>query len=301
MNYSSWTCSKSGLPIMAYSTWGEILGRKGSEVLLIQQDKDAIKGMYGGKKDINGKSIENEMANGGKLVLASFYKDESYQSLKKSKIEPGQGHYHNEVFILELFKRALLKTIISTQYIERFAEYEKLIEAGDRHFLKNNNFENNAHSEINEAEDHHKLVIEVACDTVMKAWTKNLPAKIKDWRSSILSGRKYQVETSLDNSTIWVNSKDGICVARFSKSTGAFVNNSAASQISGAQESLYATHDQTTKSDWLHFCDGVKKHHGIIIDKNIVQYETHAKTNSKKYIDKTVSPKIKNKSISNVF
>jgi hypothetical protein len=100
MGFFSYTCSKTNLPILASTSWGENIY---SKVHLLGQDGSIIQGYYDGygRLDLPGGGILediDELIQSGKwkLVLSHFYSEEAFDQLGLSRHEPGQGHFHDQ-------------------------------------------------------------------------------------------------------------------------------------------------------------------------------------------------------------
>lgn len=100
MGFTSFTCAKTNLPILASVSSPAALY---SDVVILQKDKDPIKASYDGYGRLHcedGK-VRNtpftKIEKGGfKLVLEKFYKGESFSDIPgTSHHDPGQGHFHD--------------------------------------------------------------------------------------------------------------------------------------------------------------------------------------------------------------
>lgn len=107
MGFSSFTCAKTNLPILASVSWSNTA----SAVVLLSKSENPIKGDYDGYGRIcteEGEEIAidwDAMDSGEtKLVLQEFYSGESYKDIVGiSHNEPGQGHFHSEETIKAWF------------------------------------------------------------------------------------------------------------------------------------------------------------------------------------------------------
>lgn len=99
MGFTSFTCAKTNLPILASESWGATL----SEVVMLTDTKQ-IRGSYDGYGRLHtqqGKEVQLDFdsvyAGTTKFVLAEFYKGEKAKELHgQSHHEPGQGHFHQK-------------------------------------------------------------------------------------------------------------------------------------------------------------------------------------------------------------
>lgn len=129
MGTYSWTCAKTNLPILGAESWGTS-GSNGHDLseftkaVLLFPDKGIVAhGTYcgygrfemdegtsnRGPRSINGPmefsedgTVEALGSGRAKLVLSSYYdpRTDGFETLGKSRMEPGQGHFHAEEFIL---------------------------------------------------------------------------------------------------------------------------------------------------------------------------------------------------------
>jgi len=128
MGTYSWTCAKTNLPILGSESWGRV-GPSGhdfgdfTQVVLLHPDEGIV--AYGtyygyGQLEVDGSKpnrgigyvSELEFSEDGtteaiasgraKLALASHYDPakDTFESLGRSRTDPGQGHFHDEDFIL---------------------------------------------------------------------------------------------------------------------------------------------------------------------------------------------------------
>lgn len=108
MGFSSVTCAKTNLPIMANTSWGN---NEMTAVVLVFKDKrkEPVAGHYDGYGRLecaDGEVLEDlyhelDLFNDdkpkpkAKLVLAKFWKGETFGQLGENHNDPGQGHFHN--------------------------------------------------------------------------------------------------------------------------------------------------------------------------------------------------------------
>lgn len=83
---------------------------------------------------------------------------------------------------------------------------------------------------------------------------------------------EHQVQVSEDRATIWVHALDGSTVGRFSKTFGMDVHTTITEQLSGAVQCLHCTHEKPTEDDWFEFCNLMKQHYGIEVNKSLLQF-----------------------------
>lgn len=85
----------------------------------------------------------------------------------------------------------------------------------------------------------------------------------------LIEGEHYEIATSANGDTLWVNGDDGLCWARFSKRWGIDVHRS---QATGPAETecLYCTHKEATEADWRLFRAEVLKHHSVQIEPDAI-------------------------------
>lgn len=76
----------------------------------------------------------------------------------------------------------------------------------------------------------------------------------------------YEVVTSFDGQTLWVNAADGSCIGRFSKKFGIDVHKDAKAQAAGTQ-CLFCTHEPAGSAEWDQFCHSIFEHYSIVIER----------------------------------
>lgn len=82
-----------------------------------------------------------------------------------------------------------------------------------------------------------------------------------------------EVELSPDGNTVWVHSSDGSTVGRFSKRWGLDVHRTVTAQLKGEPQCLHCTHTTPGPDDWIEFCEQIQKHHGIEVNRSLVQFD----------------------------
>jgi hypothetical protein len=128
VGFFSYTCAKTGLPIMAGEAWRKKQHSVMTEVKVLYPNGDRISGTYDGYGRVDGTDIVDD--KDAKFVLAAFYKGENYEELGVSGHEPGQGYFHDEGFIESMFWHAGEGLIDTHQYIDRLSDYQQLSYAG---------------------------------------------------------------------------------------------------------------------------------------------------------------------------
>lgn len=131
MGFFSWTCAKTGLPIMAgvpshEEAWSKV-------VALYPDGRTKVRGLYDGYGRIDGHDITDDMSGPQppKLVLQAFYETEPYAAIaRRSESEPGQGYFHDRRFIAAMFDAAAEHEVDGHQYRQRRTEFNALVEAG---------------------------------------------------------------------------------------------------------------------------------------------------------------------------
>lgn len=88
----------------------------------------------------------------------------------------------------------------------------------------------------------------------------------------MVEGVDYEIEVSPNGGTVWVNSADGSCVGRFSKSFGLDVHKSAAEQLASSTQCLHCTHEPAGLAAWDEFRAQVKAHHQIVVPAELVSW-----------------------------
>ena len=82
----------------------------------------------------------------------------------------------------------------------------------------------------------------------------------------------YQVDVSADGRTLWVHVLDGSTVGRFSKTFGMDVHTTITEQLAGSGQCLHCTHAKPGISEWLLFCDLMRDHYSIQVDRGLMQF-----------------------------
>jgi len=120
VGFFSWTCAKTNLPILASTSWGDSPDFT-DVVLLAEGGKSVLYGTYDGygrievdfrrkpkgfqpyaEFELMEEGLDNELETGAaKMVLAKHYdpSTDTFDSLGRSRHEPGQGHFHEQEFI----------------------------------------------------------------------------------------------------------------------------------------------------------------------------------------------------------
>ena len=109
MGFSSFTCAKTHLPIMASTSWGTDY----SSVVMLSKDGSIVRGIYDGygrlETELGEIAVYDKMGDGGKddakMVHSRFYKGEKFADLGPSHHEPGQGHFHVAARLKEWFAK----------------------------------------------------------------------------------------------------------------------------------------------------------------------------------------------------
>ncbi len=133
MGFFSFTCAKTGLPVMA----GEAC-RLPSElgmcnVVAVYSNGERFEGVYDGYGRVDGEQVYDEIGRGTlKLVLKQFYNPAvAFDALGKCRGDPGQGYFHDWEFIRAAYGRTAaahryaddpLFAFDSTQYLHRYDE-----------------------------------------------------------------------------------------------------------------------------------------------------------------------------------
>jgi hypothetical protein len=84
---------------------------------------------------------------------------------------------------------------------------------------------------------------------------------------------EHQVQVAENGETVWIHALDGSTVGRFSKRFGLDVHTTVTDQLAGAAQCLHCTHEKPSEKDWVTFCDLMKKHYGIEVNKSLVQFK----------------------------
>ena len=78
----------------------------------------------------------------------------------------------------------------------------------------------------------------------------------------------FEIEIETDNTTVWVNSKNGMCIGRFGP-RGVDVHHQAETQITKGLSCLDCTHTKPTLKDWHRFQNAMLVHHHILIPDDL--------------------------------
>lgn len=71
-------------------------------------------------------------------------------------------------------------------------------------------------------------------------------------------------EITTDGRTVWVNSRHGMCVGRFSH-VGVDVHNDYEAQRAGAGECLDCVHGLPPLESWNRFVDSMRTHYAVVV------------------------------------
>jgi len=77
----------------------------------------------------------------------------------------------------------------------------------------------------------------------------------------IYQGR-YQI--AFDGNTVWVNTDDGVCVARFGRG-GIDIHKDLEGQLEGGSQCLHCTHERPGAAEWGEFVRQMKAVYGVEI------------------------------------
>lgn len=125
MGYFSYTCAKTGLPIISSDSGVE---DKFFRIAVLEPDGSIIKGNYDGYgRVVNGhRSFESGELKDAKYVLAHFWKGEAYEALGKSWGDPEQGAYVPAFTPLMFEAQERNSAFDGHQYIARLREFRAL-------------------------------------------------------------------------------------------------------------------------------------------------------------------------------
>lgn len=84
----------------------------------------------------------------------------------------------------------------------------------------------------------------------------------------------FDIQVSLDRSTVWVHYADGSTIGRFSKKWGIDVHRTVTEQIAGASQCLSCTHDAPTAAQWEEFCALMEQHYAIPISRDLISFDS---------------------------
>lgn len=90
--------------------------------------------------------------------------------------------------------------------------------------------------------------------------------------SYLAEPEKESVSVSIDGGTLWVNHRDGSCVARFSKKFGMDIHTAADEQLKGESQCLRCTSGPTSKDDFDLFRDLVYLHYNVYVPSDAVKF-----------------------------
>jgi hypothetical protein len=126
MGYFSYTCAKTGLPVISNDSGCD---SKFYKVVMLERDGSIIKGEYDGYGRIgrHSEAAHNVGGRGGdKLVLAHFYAGETYEQLGDSGHDPNQGAF-DPVFTQDIYRaQESVPGFDGRQYARRSLELQRL-------------------------------------------------------------------------------------------------------------------------------------------------------------------------------
>jgi len=91
--------------------------------------------------------------------------------------------------------------------------------------------------------------------------------------SKLTLGVHYDVRTSINGDTVWVDGPDGSCVGRFSKTFGIDIHRPVKEQIAGLDQCLQCTHEPAGVGEWRDFVAGMLEHHGLVIPEGAIRFD----------------------------
>jgi hypothetical protein len=106
MGYFSWTCAKTKKPILApVNDW---FGRNFSKVVVVRKDGKTMEGSYDGYgrvecDDFTIEDVSEKINIKFKLVLQSFYNEETFAELGKNERDPRQGFFFEDQELIQIF------------------------------------------------------------------------------------------------------------------------------------------------------------------------------------------------------
>lgn len=122
MGFFSYTCAKSNLPILAGTSWGD-RPEATTVVVVFKDGRSAVHGQYDGYGRVDGVEVMEDIESGrAKMVLRKYWQQERFSGLGKNENEPGQGHFHDEQFIDELYSAGPLPS--ARDYYAALQKYE---------------------------------------------------------------------------------------------------------------------------------------------------------------------------------
>lgn len=104
MGFFSWTCAKTGLPVMSsYAVEGHKELDFLCHAVVLFPNGDKITGVYDGYGRI-GMIDLLEVTGPFKMVIRKYYNDEKYDDLRESENEPNQGYFWNDDELIQIVK-----------------------------------------------------------------------------------------------------------------------------------------------------------------------------------------------------
>lgn len=141
MGYFSFTCAKTGLPIVSCDQGAD---PKHSTVYVIPKSGRVCKGSYDGYGNLadfgRDEPLDIGGPNGDKMVLAHFFKGESWAELKENQHEPDQGSYDGVLHPALFTAVETVPGFDGHQYPKRHRELERLQSAAREHLATAHGF-----------------------------------------------------------------------------------------------------------------------------------------------------------------
>lgn len=124
MGYFSYTCAKTGLPIASHDSGCD---KKHYQVVLVLKNGRPHKGDYDGYGRAGGEDTDIGGETGSKLVLARYWKGETWEQLGKNESDPNQGSF-DPIFDTAIFHaQDTIEGFDGRQYLKRLREVELLM------------------------------------------------------------------------------------------------------------------------------------------------------------------------------
>lgn len=103
MGFFSWRCAKSDKPVMADCAVINSPWEFASKVVVLFKNGDTISGTYDGYGRVNGIELLDYNESVWRMVIARYYNNEPFESLKQNEWDRGQGFFYNDEELQEVF------------------------------------------------------------------------------------------------------------------------------------------------------------------------------------------------------
>ena len=103
MGFFSWRCAKSEKPVMAEVAVRNTPWAFASKVIVLFKNGDRLSGTYDGYGRVGEFELVDHPEERWRMVIADYYKGETFEELKLNKYDRGQGFFYSDEELQEEF------------------------------------------------------------------------------------------------------------------------------------------------------------------------------------------------------